>query len=128
AGDGDQRPAELPRHVLDEARLAAAGRPLEHDGETAGVALLEDHDLVAGGQVPGFRRGSPDVVTRSAFAHGVEAAGAGLGSAAAVPVSGSKRGARRKKSYTNSPTPTANTDAVSTSMRKCTWILSCVSR
>ena len=39
AGDRDQRPPEPPRHVLDEARLAASGRALEHDGEPARVAL-----------------------------------------------------------------------------------------
>ena len=31
AGDRDERPAEPPGHVLDEAGLAAAGRALEHD-------------------------------------------------------------------------------------------------
>src|ERR1044072_2026812 len=33
AGDGDERAAQAPRHVLDEARLAAARRAFEHDGQ-----------------------------------------------------------------------------------------------
>jgi hypothetical protein len=45
AGDRDERAAEAPRHVLDEARLAAAGRPLEHDGQARGVRRLEQLHL-----------------------------------------------------------------------------------
>jgi hypothetical protein len=37
--------------VLDEPRLAAAGRSLEHHRESTLVAFGEDVDLVAGGQV-----------------------------------------------------------------------------
>jgi hypothetical protein len=55
AGDGDQvaddavirRAAQAVGHVLDETRLAAAGRPLEQDRQPALVRRLEDADLVA---------------------------------------------------------------------------------
>src|SRR4051812_4917868 len=50
-GDGDERPLELPRHVFDEACLAATRRSLEHHGEAALVTFREDVDLVAARQV-----------------------------------------------------------------------------
>ena len=53
AGDGDERPAEQVRHVLDEACLAAARRALEHDGKPLLVAGVEELDLVAEGEVVG---------------------------------------------------------------------------
>ena len=62
-GDRDQRPTEAPGHVLDETRLAATGRPLEHDGQAVRMAALEDRHLVAAGQVVRRRdriRGCPD--------------------------------------------------------------------
>jgi hypothetical protein len=37
AGHGDQRAAQLPGHEFDEARLAAAGRPLDHDRQARGI-------------------------------------------------------------------------------------------
>ena len=46
-GDGHERSPEPPRHVLDEAGLAATRGPLEHDREPSPVTLLEDRDLVA---------------------------------------------------------------------------------
>ena len=52
---GDQRAPQPPCHVLDEAGLAAAGRPFEHHRQTARVAMLEDRDFVARGQVVRFR-------------------------------------------------------------------------
>ena len=51
AGDGHERPAQPPRHVLDEPCLAAAGRPLQHHRQPAGVARFEDGYLSAGRQV-----------------------------------------------------------------------------
>ena len=51
ARDRHERPAQTPRHVLDEARLAAAGRPLQHHRQPAGVARLEDGDFVARRQI-----------------------------------------------------------------------------
>ena len=51
AGDRHERAPEPPRHVLDEARLAAAGRALEHHGEVALVAAREDGHLVVRGDV-----------------------------------------------------------------------------
>ena len=44
--------AEAPRHVLDEPRLAAAGRPLEQHGQASGERRGEHLDLVADRQVP----------------------------------------------------------------------------
>ena len=54
ARDRHQRALQPPRHVFDEAGLAATGRPLEHDGEPARVALLEDSDLILRRKVEGF--------------------------------------------------------------------------
>jgi hypothetical protein len=45
AGDRDERAAQTPRHVLDEARLAAARRAFEHDRQTRGVRRLEQLHL-----------------------------------------------------------------------------------
>jgi hypothetical protein len=56
AGNGNQRPAESPRHVFDEPRLAAAGWPLQHDGQLPRVALLEHRYLVGGGEIERSRR------------------------------------------------------------------------
>ncbi|MNF01057.1 hypothetical protein D3C80_1999880 [compost metagenome] len=53
-GDGDQRALEAPGHVLDEAGLATAGWPLEHDRQLLGMALFEDRHLVTGGLVIGL--------------------------------------------------------------------------
>src|SRR3569623_756400 len=46
AGDGDERTAELPRHVFDEARFAAAGRALQHHRHARGVGGLVQRDFV----------------------------------------------------------------------------------
>jgi hypothetical protein len=61
AGDADERTLQTPRHVLDEARFSAPGRPLEHHGELARVTLLEHRHLVADRQVEGLldRREQP---------------------------------------------------------------------
>ena len=64
AGHRDQRPPQAPGHVLDEARLAAAGRALEQDRQARGIGGLEDLDLVADGEVPGL-------VEQPAGGHGV---------------------------------------------------------
>jgi len=61
AGDGDQvvrepvvrGPAQRVRHVLDEARLAAARRALQQHGQATGVGGGEDVHLVADRQVEG---------------------------------------------------------------------------
>src|SRR5205085_9173357 len=45
ACDRDERTIQTPRHVLDEARFAAAGRAFEHDGQTRGVRRFEQLDL-----------------------------------------------------------------------------------
>ena len=58
-GDCHERPAEPPGHVFDEARLAAAGRSLQHHGQAAGVTRLEDGDFAAHRQVE--RRTRPRV-------------------------------------------------------------------
>src|SRR5690606_38332985 len=47
ARDRDERALELERHVLEEPRLAAAGRALEHDREAPARGGLEYRDLVA---------------------------------------------------------------------------------
>src|SRR5690348_13978566 len=44
--DGDEWTFELPRHVLDEPRLSAAGGPFEHHRESAVMTLGEDVDLI----------------------------------------------------------------------------------
>ena len=61
AGDGEERQPEPRRHVLDEARLAAAGRPLQQQRQPVGVRRLEDRALVADRPVEG---GGPRVVHR----------------------------------------------------------------
>ena len=53
-GDGDQRPLEPPRHVLDEAGLATAGRALEHHRQPIGIGRFEQRDLVADRPVIGL--------------------------------------------------------------------------
>ena len=53
ACDRDEWAAQAPRHVLDEARLAASGWALQHDGEPLRLAGFEDGDLVTRGQVEG---------------------------------------------------------------------------
>jgi hypothetical protein len=55
AGDGDERPREPPGHVLDEPRLAAAGRPLEQYRHARRVRGLEERDLLADRLVVGLR-------------------------------------------------------------------------
>src|SRR5258705_7792946 len=45
-GDGDEGPVQLMRHVLDEPRLAAAGRAFQHHGESLLVAGAKDLPLV----------------------------------------------------------------------------------
>ena len=52
--DRNQRAAEPPGHVLDEARLAAAGRALEHDRQAVPVGGLEQLDLAARGPIVRF--------------------------------------------------------------------------
>jgi hypothetical protein len=46
-GHRDQRTAELPRHVFDKARLAAAGGALDHHRQARAVGGLEQRHLVA---------------------------------------------------------------------------------
>src|SRR6185503_14468419 len=45
AGDRHEWTLELPRHVLDEARLAAASRPFEQHGNATRRAGAEDLQL-----------------------------------------------------------------------------------
>jgi hypothetical protein len=47
AGDGDQRPFELPGHVFDETRFAATGRPLDHHRQTRRVSRFVERDFPA---------------------------------------------------------------------------------
>jgi hypothetical protein len=47
AGHGDQRAAQLPGHVFDEARLAAAGRPLDHHRQPRGIGRFVQRHFVA---------------------------------------------------------------------------------
>ncbi len=54
AGHGDQRTAEAPRHVFDEAGLAATRRPLQHHGHACAVRRLEQRHLAGGRPVVGF--------------------------------------------------------------------------
>ena len=54
-GHGDQRPLEVMGHGLDEAGLAAAGRPLEQDRQALAVRGLEHPLFVADRQVVGPR-------------------------------------------------------------------------
>ncbi len=75
AGDGDEVAggtacpaarvvaAQRVRHVLDEARLAAAGRALEQHRQAARVGGREDLDLVADRQVVG-RRSHPGTLLK----------------------------------------------------------------
>ncbi|EWS65141.1 hypothetical protein Y695_01613 [Hydrogenophaga sp. T4] len=54
ASDGDERALQLPRHVFDEARLAAAGGAFEHDRQARGVGGFVQRNLVALRLVVGF--------------------------------------------------------------------------
>ena len=54
AGHGHQRPLQAPGHVLDEARLAAAGGAFQHHRQAALRGSLEHGELVAGGVVVGL--------------------------------------------------------------------------
>ena len=56
AGDGDQRPVEIVRHRLDEPRLAASGRALEHNRQPLPERRLEHLLLVGDGHVVRARR------------------------------------------------------------------------
>ena len=47
AGDGEERAAEARRHVLDEAGLAAAGRPLQEQRQAVAMRRLEERAFVA---------------------------------------------------------------------------------
>jgi hypothetical protein len=51
AGDGDERTPETPRHVLDEARLAAPRRAFEHDGQARVLRGLKQLHLAPHGKV-----------------------------------------------------------------------------
>src|SRR5690606_20411778 len=53
AGHRDQRAVEAPGHVLDEARLAAAGRALEPDGKLPRMAVREDVHFIAEREIVG---------------------------------------------------------------------------
>src|SRR5690606_13208271 len=53
ARDRPHRYAEPLGHVLDETRLAAAGRPLDEQRQFALIGAFEDFDLVAAGNVIG---------------------------------------------------------------------------
>lgn len=55
AGDAVQRQFQAPRHVLDEAGLAATGGALEQYRQAVPPGALEDFDLMAGGLVEGCR-------------------------------------------------------------------------
>ena len=57
-GDGVERDVEAAGHELDEARLAASGRALEHHRQSAPPGRREQLDLLAGGEV-GRRRQAP---------------------------------------------------------------------
>jgi hypothetical protein len=67
AGHRDQRPPQAPGHVLDEARLAAAGGALQHHRQTALRGRREDLRFVADGMVVGLggvahqRRGGREI-------------------------------------------------------------------
>src|SRR5439155_23907126 len=74
-GDGDQvavraavvgRAAELARHVLDEAGLAAAGGALQQDRQAALVGGAEEGDLVPDGEVEGIGAHGGDTSLTSA--------------------------------------------------------------
>ena len=59
-GNSDERTAEPPCHVLDEARLPASRGSLEHDRQASGVTALENRDFVPQRNVvrlgvPGYR-------------------------------------------------------------------------
>src|SRR5262245_25618966 len=67
AGDRHQWPAQSPRHVLDESRLPATRRTLEHHRQAALMTLREDVDLVRRGEVVRLVLKPPD----AAFHRGV---------------------------------------------------------
>ncbi len=47
ASDRDQWPVQFPGHMFDEAGLATAGRPFEHDRQATRMAALEHRDFIA---------------------------------------------------------------------------------
>ena len=118
AGDGDERPAEAPGHVLDEAGLAAAGRALEHDRQgrrawhvsktatsspTRQVERLRSARRVADRRRSrGARRSARPSARRRLMAPG-RARARPLGRAASAG-----RRARKKKSQRKSATPRMN--------------------
>src|SRR5439155_18027481 len=114
AGDGDQvavraavpgGAAQLSRHVLDEARLAATGRTLQEDRQAALVGGREEGELVADGEVEGLRAHPGD--TRGgggARQRGLRALDA---SGSAPPGTGAPREARRRPSRPRSCAPPA---------------------
>src|SRR5690606_32520426 len=128
--DGHHGPPAPPRHVLDEARLAAAGGALEHDGEAAGVALLENGDLVRGREVARLPveasqrgviviPGSEATLGMSLSLRGGAHAGpgiAGTGSSAAATAATGAIGACRKKSHRKTPTPAVKRIPVASSI------------
>ena len=56
AGHGHEHALEPPAHVLHEARLAAAGRALEHHRQAGVIGGLEELHLVVQRQVVGLLR------------------------------------------------------------------------
>jgi hypothetical protein len=58
AGDGDERPAEVMRHRLEEARLPTPGGALEHNRQALPKGRRENLLLVADGHVVRTRRAS----------------------------------------------------------------------
>ena len=53
ARNRDQRPSEAPGHMLDEPRLPAAGRALQHHRQATRMAGFEHRDFIANGKVVG---------------------------------------------------------------------------
>jgi hypothetical protein len=100
ARDGDERALELVGHRLDEARLAAAGRPLEQDRQpllaraAQHVALVTDRAVVRRGAAPegGPVRHHAPASAGAAGSASVDPRGAGGAGSISAPASSSALG------------------------------------
>src|SRR5262249_18521002 len=112
-GDRDERPPEPPRHVTDEACLAAAGRPLEHDGQPAAAGCGEPRDLVLARPVMGLGRYVLERMVDVGDGAGADGPGPAHALARMVP----RGGRAAAKSQMKATTPRAKTTAVPSHIR-----------
>ena len=98
-GDSDQRAAQTPSHMLHEARLAAASGTFQQHRQPTRVALLDNSDFIARGQIERFSLSRPlrKQLHRASCPQTGSRSGAALGASSSAAVSW-KFGRWRKKS------------------------------